>query len=357
MRNPTFARRAGVALMAAAALTLAACSSSGSPEASNTANPTDSAPPAADAFPVTLEHKYGETTIESQPERVVTVGYHEQDWLYALGVAPVAVREWFGGYDYATWPWADEAREAVGAEPEVLANAELNIEQVAGFAPDLIIATWSGITQEEYDLLSQIAPVVAQSGDYADYGMPFDEETRLIAAAVGKSEQGEELIEANEELFASTREAHPDWEGKTGAVGFLFEGQPGAYYSHDPRPALLQRLGLETTVVDQYGDVDTDFYLTVSPERLDILDLDTVIWLAALSPDTQAQIEAMPGYDSLGITMNGGHIWSTSNVFEGAFSFASPLSQAYVVEQLAPKLDAALDGDPATEVPAFEEAA
>ena len=92
-------------------------------------------------------------------------------------------------------------------------------------------------------------------------------------------------------------------------------------------------------------------------ERLDILDLDTVIWFAALSPDTRAQIEAMPAYESLEITVNGGHIWSMDGVFEGAFSFASPLSQAYVVEQLAPKFDAALDGDPSTEVPAFEDAA
>lgn len=356
MRNPTLARRAGAALMATAALTLAACSSSGSPETSYNPTATAATTPVAEAFPVTLEHKFGETTIASQPQRIVTVGYHEQDWLYALGVAPVAVREWFGAYDFATWPWADEARMAVGAEPEVLSNGELNIEQVAGLSPDLIIATWSGITQEEYDLLRQIAPVVAQSGDYADYGMPFDEETRMIAAAVGKVTEGEELIAANDQLFASTRDAHPDWQGKTAAVGFVFEGQPGAYYSHDPRPALLARLGLDTTIVDAYGDVATDFYLTVSPERLDILDLDTVIWLTALSPDTRAQVEAIPAYDSMSITAKGGHIWSTDSVFEGAFSFASPLSQAYVVDQLAPALDAALDGDPTTEVPAFDEA-
>lgn len=357
MRQPTPARRAGMALVAAAALALAACSSSGTAETSDSPTATGSPTAAAEAFPVTLEHKFGETTIASRPERVVSVGYHEQDWLYALGVAPIAVREWFGGYDYATWPWADEARQEVGAEPEVLSSTEINIEQVAGLNPDLILATWSGITQEEYDLLSQIAPVVAQSGDYADYGMPFDEETRMIAAAVGKTERGEALIAANEELFAATREEHPQWEGKTAAVGFVYEGQPGAYFSHDPRPALLARLGLDTSVVDQYGDAETDFYLTVSPERLDILDLDTVIWLTALSPDTRAQIEAMPTYDSLDITQNGGHIWSTSDVFEGAFSFASPLSQVYVVEQLAPKLDAALDGNPATEVPEFDEAA
>lgn len=352
--TPTL-RRLGVAVAAAAALALTACSSGDDSSAV-----TDATGPAAstdDAFPVTLEHKFGTTTIESQPERVVSVGYHEQDWLYALGIAPIAVREWYNGYDYATWPWAEDTRQAVGAEPIVLPNAEINIEQVASLEPDLIVATWSGITQEQYDLLSQIAPVVAQSGEYADYGMPFDEETRMIAAAVGKPEEGERMIEELDANFAAIREAHPEWEGKTAAVGFVYEGQPGAYFSHDPRPALLGRLGLDVTAPDAHGDPATDFYLSLSPERLDVLDLDTVVWLTALSPDTRAQVEAMPAYPNLEITKNGGHIWSTDPVFEGAFSFASPLSQAYVIEQLVPQLVAALDGDPSTEVPSTDPAA
>ncbi len=352
MNNLTLTRRLGAAALACVALVLTACSPT---EPAATASDASQPPPASadGAFPVSLEHKFGNTTIESQPERIVTLGYHEQDWLYALGIAPIAVREWYGGYDYATWPWADAAREAVGATPVVLANAELNIEQIAGLDPDLIIATWSGITQEEYDLLSQIAPVVAQSGDYADYGMPFDEETRLIAAAVGKPAEGEAIISTLDDDFAAMRAANPDWKSKTAAVGFVFEGQPGAYYSHDPRAALLARLGLDSTAVDAFGDVGTDFYLSISPERLDILDLDTVIWLSALAPDTRAQVEAMPTYPSLNITTTGGHIWSTGAVFEGAYSFASPLSQAYVLQELEAPLVAALDGDPATAVPVF----
>lgn len=348
-------RRIGAAIAFSAALALAGCSSSDpSPRASTDAT---SMPAAEAAFPVTIENKFGTTVIDSQPERVVSVGYHEQDWLYALGIAPIAVREWYSGYDYATWPWADDARAAVGAEPVVLQNSEINVEQIASLDPDLIVATWSGITQEEYDLLSQIAPVVAQSGDYADYGMPFDEETRMIAAAVGKAEEGEKIIADLDATIDAVREAHPDWEGKTATVGFVYEGQPGAYFSHDPRPALLARLGLDTTAVDEFGDVDTDFYLSVSPERLDILDLDTVIWLTALAPDTKAQVEAMPSYSTLGITAKGGHIWSDSAVFEGGFSFASPLSLAYVIDALVPQLEAALDGDPATQVPAVDAAA
>ena len=41
------------------------------------------------AFPVTLEHKYGSTTLEKAPARVVCVGLTEQDALLALGIVPV----------------------------------------------------------------------------------------------------------------------------------------------------------------------------------------------------------------------------------------------------------------------------
>jgi iron complex transport system substrate-binding protein len=43
---------------------------------------------AAAAFPVSVEHKFGTTRIESEPERVVTVGYTDQDPVLALGRRP-----------------------------------------------------------------------------------------------------------------------------------------------------------------------------------------------------------------------------------------------------------------------------
>ena len=33
----------------------------------------------ADAFPVTIEHAFGETTIEEEPTRVATLGWSDQD--------------------------------------------------------------------------------------------------------------------------------------------------------------------------------------------------------------------------------------------------------------------------------------
>ena len=150
---------------------------------------TEAAPetdPAADAaFPVTIEHKYGETTIEAEPQRVVSVGFGEHDGLLALGVIPVAVRDWYGDQPFATWPWAQD--ELGDAEPVVLASDEENFEQIAALEPDLIVGISSGMTAEQYEILSAIAPTVAQPGEYIDFGTPWDVSLEITGRAVGRS--------------------------------------------------------------------------------------------------------------------------------------------------------------------------
>ena len=42
-------------------------------------------------YPITIEHAFGETVIESKPERIATIGWENQDTPLALGVAPVGV--------------------------------------------------------------------------------------------------------------------------------------------------------------------------------------------------------------------------------------------------------------------------
>ena len=90
-------------------------------------------------FPVTVEHKYGSTTITQAPERVVSIGYTDQDALFALGVTPIAIRYWYGDETNAVFPWAqDEAGDAV---PEVQdrplgeALEPLNLQALDSHAP------------------------------------------------------------------------------------------------------------------------------------------------------------------------------------------------------------------------------
>ena len=47
---------------------------------------------------MTIDHAYGSTTIEEEPQRVATLGWSDQDHALALGVVPVgATKLTWGG--------------------------------------------------------------------------------------------------------------------------------------------------------------------------------------------------------------------------------------------------------------------
>ncbi|MCA9879583.1 MAG: hypothetical protein KC442_17445, partial [Thermomicrobiales bacterium] len=124
------------------------------------AQATPEASPAADAgaFPVTITHAYGETTIPTLPERVVLTNEMEGlDSLLALGVQPVGMVK-LGGYIGALAPWAVEAgAEQIPVIPGT-SEGELDYEAIAAARPDLILTTWPDETI--YETLSSIAPTL-----------------------------------------------------------------------------------------------------------------------------------------------------------------------------------------------------
>ena len=231
-----------------------------------------------DTFPVTVEHKYGTTTIPSAPQRVVSIGYTDQDALLALGVTPVAVRYWYGDTTNAIFPWAQDMVE--GDAPEVLNMdyGSLNYEAILALKPDLIVAVYSGITQDEYDSLSQIAPTIAQSGDYIDFGMPWQETTKLIGAAVGKSAEADALVSDVEAKLEQARTDNPEFADKTVAVAYNFSGTYGFYTAQDPRGRFFTDLGfvIPNELVEVAGE---SFYANLSSERLDLLNQDMLVFL------------------------------------------------------------------------------
>ncbi len=88
----------------------------------------------------------------------------------------------------------------------------------------MILALYAGVTQEEYDILAQIAPTVAQPGDYVDYGIPWQELTWTVGKAVGQAAEAEALIAGVEEKFAQVRAEHPEFAGATSIVATPYEG-------------------------------------------------------------------------------------------------------------------------------------
>lgn len=316
------------------------------------AAPEDEQPDSAEVFPVTIEHKYGETVIEAPPERVITVGFSEQDPVLALGVIPVAIREWFGGHPHAVWPWAqDELGEGT---PEVLTMAygDLNYELLASLNPDLMIATHAGITEEEYALLAAIAPTLPETAEYPAFGVPWHAQTVLIGTAMGLAEEAEAVVAETVGAVEETRELH----GGFGAATFAWANPTGdgTYWvvgANTPPMRLLQDLGL--TYPDEIAEVvgDLDSY-ELSGERIELLDVDVLIMRA--SPDQQAVFEDDPLWGALDVMAESRILWlDTSDPIYGALSFTTILSIEYLLEHLAPLIMATLHPEEAAAMSAW----
>lgn len=293
---------------------------------------------AQDSFPVTVEHKYGTTTITEAPERVVAIGFTDQDPLLALGIKPVAVRYWYGDEENAIFPWAQD--EAEGAEPVVLNMATLSFEAILELQPDLIISVYSGITEEEYETLSQIAPTIAQSGDYIDYGTPWQVATQMIGAAVGQADAADTLIADVESVFADAREQNPQFEGKRIAVAYRFGTDYGFYTAQDPRGRFFENLGfvVPEELVEVAGEA---FYAGVSSERLDLLDQDILVFVGLqFAEGGREGIEADPLFSQLDVVQDGRIVYVPAEL-DDALQFSTVVSLPYLVEGILPELQAA----------------
>jgi len=295
----------------------------------------------------TIKHKYGSTKIEGKPERVVSIGYQEHDFIFALGVEPIAVRYWYGDKNDVIFPWAED--EAGGADPEILNMPEgLNFEAIAVLEPDIILGLYSGMTEDDYRTLSEIAPAVAQSDEYIDYGMPWQETTLMLGRALDREDRARELVTEVEGRFRAAREKHPAFEGKSLAVATYIEGTFSAFASEDPRARFFTSLGFE--IPEEFDELAGDsFYADISAERVDLLETDVLVWdQLSFTEGGQAALESDPLIKQLDVMREGRAIFLEGDI-EDAFGWNTVLSLPFALDGIVPMLAAASDGDPATE--------
>jgi iron complex transport system substrate-binding protein len=305
----------------------------------------------AAGFPVTVKHSLGETAIAATPQRIVSLGYNDQDFLYALSVSPVGVHEWWGGQPYATWPWAEAKRLELGATPEVLASPETNLEWVAAQKPDLIVATYYDLDQAMYDQLSKIAPVVAAPAGFAVWQAPWQEQLKLLDQATsGDTAKADAVIAELDARTAAVRAAYPSIVGRTAAVADFRDGQFTMWNSASAPSRFLLGFGMVfPEALDRLAD-DAG-WIRLSPELIEMLDLDAVVWpIDSPTSTRQRDIEAMSLYQTLRLAKEGRSVWldDGKGVLASALWFQSPLSIAYIIDKLPPMLAAAVDGDPET---------
>lgn len=306
----------------------------------------------AQDFPVTIEHRFGETIIPSQPERIIMLGYNDQDALYAVGAQPVAVRHWFHDHPHDIFPWA--AAAAGDASPEILPVGELDFETILSYQPDLIIGQFIGLSQAEYERLAQIAPTVAQAADYSDYETPWQEMTRIIGKAVGKSAEAQEAVDAVQSAFVRARLAHPEFVGKEIIVALPNpDGGYWVYAANDNRGRTVEALGFKVPDIinQEAGDKS---YVAISAERLDLLEADILIILESDEhpvPDINDWLND-PLLQSLEVVKSGGLIRLVGEP-ANALVFNTVLSLPYALEAMLPELVQVLAEDADSDTAAF----
>ncbi len=293
-------------------------------------------------FPQTVEHKFGSTTVTKKPERIAIVGLTEQDTVLQLGYKPIATTEWYGDQPSATWPWA---QKLLGdSKPTVLENADgFDVEKLAELRPDLIIGVNSGMDDKAYAQLSKLAPTIPAGKGATDFFSPWDEQVKLISQALGKPEQGLQLIEKVKADYAKAAAANPEFKGKTATFS-----QNGFYsgllyvYQRGLNTEFLEYLGFTinpklTPLVKNPGE-----QVAVSEERLDVIDADVIVF-ATEKPSDIANFKKVPTFRFLD-AVKGKRAVYTDATLSGAMYFMTPLALSYVLERLTPQLAKAVAG-------------
>lgn len=168
-------------------------------------------------FPLEIAHALGKTTIATKPKRAATVAWANHEVPLALGLVPVGMAAANFGDDDGDGllPWVAERLKELDADaPRLFDEGDgIDFEAVAGTQPDVILAAYSGLSQSDYDTLSQIAPVVAYP--QAPWSTDWREMIRFDSAGLGLAPEGETLIADIEQKIATEVAKYPELKGKT----------------------------------------------------------------------------------------------------------------------------------------------
>ncbi len=299
------------------------------------------------AYPVTLKDAFGEATITKEPQRIVTLGWSDADHVAALGVAPVgAPKVTWGGNANLSTDWFDTQLETFGGvRPTRFDDADGNpIEEIAKLQPDLILATNSGITKDEYDKLSKLAPVVAYPT--VAYGTPWRDSLETIGAALGRAKQAADVEARTTAALDAAKAKFPQLAGKTFIYGYVAPtdlSQIGFYTPSDLRPQMLTELGMKNApFVEEKASRSKEFYLTVSAEQASTLEAD--VFLTYITEDSEVAVMTKDPLVGQVPAIRSGALVATKDQKVGlTMSSPTPLSIPYMTELFVPLVAAAAD--------------
>ncbi|UIP28818.1 Fe(3+) dicitrate ABC transporter substrate-binding protein [Photobacterium sp. TLY01] len=256
------------------------------------------------AFSTTITDSLGNPfTLDTPPQRIVTLEYAFADALAAIDLSPVGI--------------ADD-NDPLNLHPAVVAKlqgwvsvgdrATPNLEKITALKPDLIIADVNR-HQAMYAALSQIAPTVLLASRGETYQENLDVALK-IGDIAGHSEVMQARLLQHQNIMQGAADALSDYQGRS--VLFAVASENGLYaYSGAAYPGGVLK-ALKLTVPEKVGEEDRALrQLTFD----DITSMDPDILLSGhLQPDSLLnQWQQQPAWQSLKAVSSGQLIEVDSN--------------------------------------------
>ncbi|MGN7828510.1 iron-siderophore ABC transporter substrate-binding protein [Agrobacterium radiobacter] len=299
------------------------------------------------SYPIVIKHAFGTTTIAKKPQRVATVAWANHEVPLALGIVPVGFAAANFGDDDGDGllPWvAKRLTELDAAKPVLFDEGDgIDFEAVAATQPDVILAAYSGLSQSDYDTLSQIAPVVAYP--VSPWATDWREMIRLNSAGLGMAVEGEALIKRIEGEIAQVVAGHPQLKGKSAMFVTHLDATNlsvvNFYTANDTRVKFFADLGLASPKSVLEATKPGQFAAGVSAERVDAFDDVDIVVTYGSQPLLNAMradplLARMPAVANDAIVMLGRDPLGTA-------SNPTPLSISWVLKDYADLLAKAAD--------------
>ena len=270
------------------ALALVACGGDDDESAAPPATSAAVETTAALEFPATVEADNGPVTLAEEPNAIVSLSSTATETLFAIG----AGRQVIAVDDQSNYPADAPITDLSGFEP--------NVEAIASYEPDLVVAAYDpgGLVDglERLDI-----PVLLQ--DAAPDLEAAYEQIETLGAATGNADGAETIVQSMqieiEELSASV-------PGATGSTVYHELGPD--FFSATSETfigSVYELFGLEN-IADAAADADAGGYPQLSGEYI-VSESPDVIVLADTKccEQTAATVEKRPGWDQVEAVANG----------------------------------------------------
>ncbi|CAM3679046.1 siderophore ABC transporter substrate-binding protein [Cohnella lubricantis] len=280
--------RKTLSILLASALTLAVLSGCGANNANNTngaaapaqaSAPSASASASSEASPneaaapaeITVKHASGETTVKTNPAKVVVFDFGSLDTLDKLGIEVTGVPQ--SNLPSYLKKFEDSKYENVGG------LMEPDFEKIAEIQPDLIII--SGRQAASYDEFKKIAPTINLALDTTKYLDSFKANLQTIGQIFGKQAEADAEAAA---IDATIQSVHDEAAatGKSALIVLANEGKISAYGAGSRFGLIHDVLGFKPAddkiEVSTHGQsVSFEYVAEKNPDYLFVIDRGAVV--------------------------------------------------------------------------------